>query len=113
MKKWKTRRVEVARQIESVVEEKGWIEGQQLNPGSSKGGRRFRNSPINLMEDPKNTKDEKKLEELPELKEETTGAEQVKEELSDGDLEGLNGGVNFRHFKTSYNDVIEAIDTSE
>ena len=65
------------------------------------------------MEDPKNTKDEKKLEELPELKEETTGAEQVKEELSDGDLEGLNGGVNFRHFKTSYNDVIEAIETSE
>ena len=73
MKKWKTRRVEVARQIETVVEEKGWIEGQQLNPGSSKGGRRFRNSPINLMEDPKNTKDEKKLEESPDSRKRQLG----------------------------------------
>ena len=65
------------------------------------------------MEDPKNIKDEKKLEESPELKEETTEAEQVKEELSDGDLEGLNGGVNFRYLKISYSDIIGAIETSE
>ena len=30
-----------------------------------------------------------------EAKEETTKAEQVKEELSDDDLEGLNGGIKF------------------
>ena len=30
-----------------------------------------------------------------EAKEESTKAEQVKEELSDDDLEGLNGGIKF------------------
>ena len=51
MKKWKTRRVEVKRQIESVVEEKEWIGDQQLNQESSKGGERFRKSPIIFTKD--------------------------------------------------------------
>ena len=72
MKNWKTLVVDVKRQIESVVEEKGWTGDQQLNQESSKGGGRFKNSPINLMEDPKNTKDDKKEKESPELKEELT-----------------------------------------
>ena len=75
MKNWKTLVVEVKRQIESVVEEKGWREHEQLNQESSKGGGRFRNSPINLMEAPKNTKDDKKEKESPELKEELTEEE--------------------------------------
>ena len=33
------------RQIESVVEEKGWPGAEQLNQESSKGGELFRNSP--------------------------------------------------------------------
>ena len=37
--------VEVKRQIESVVEEKGWKGNEQPNQESSKGGERFRNSP--------------------------------------------------------------------
>ena len=41
------------------------------------------------MEDPKNTKDNKKEKESPELKEELTV-----EELSDEDLKGISGGVN-------------------
>ena len=44
MKNSKTLVVEVKRQIESVVEEKGWREHEQLNQESSKGGGRFKNS---------------------------------------------------------------------
>ena len=68
--------VEVKRQIESVVEEKGWREHEQLNQESSKGGGRFKNSPINLMEDPKKEK------ESPELK----------EALTEDELMGVDGG---------------------
>ena len=86
MKNWKALVVEVKRQIESVVEEKGWREHEQLNQESSKGGGHFRNSPINLMEDPQNTmedtKDDKKEKEAPELK----------EELNEEQLEGVSGG---------------------
>ena len=82
MKNWKTLVVEVKRQIESVVEEKGWREHEQLNQESSKGGGRFRNSPINLMEDPKNTKDDKKENESPE----------IKEELTDEETKAIDGG---------------------
>ena len=55
MRNYKTQLVEVKRQIESVVEEKGWIGNEQLNQESSKGGGRFRNSPIIFIEAPKNT----------------------------------------------------------
>ena len=53
MKNYKTLLVEVKRQIESVVEEKAWIGDQQLNQESSKGGGRFRKSPIILTKEPK------------------------------------------------------------
>ena len=64
MKNWKTLVVEVKRQIESVVEEKGWREHEQLNQESSKGGGRFKNFPINFVEGPKNIKEELTEDEL-------------------------------------------------
>ena len=83
MKNWKTLVVEVKRQIESVVEEKGWREHEQLNQESSKGGGRFKNSPINLMEAPKNIKDDKKKKE----------SQEIKEELSKDELKRVSGGA--------------------
>ena len=82
MRNYKTQLVEVKRQIESVVEEKGWREHEQLNQESSKGGGRFKNFPINFVEGPKNIKDDKKEKESPELK----------EELTEEELKSVDGG---------------------
>ena len=92
MKNWKTLVVEVKRQIESVVEEKGWTGDQQLNQESSKGGERFKNSPINLMEDPKNTKEDKNEKESPELK----------EKLTEDELKGVDGGSALLYHKHGF-----------
>ena len=58
MRNYKTQLVEVKRQIESEVEEKGWIGDQQLNQESSKGGGRFRKSPIIFTKEPEHTRNQ-------------------------------------------------------